>query len=71
MNSYVCVDVYFFVFFCFQFFRMQGKKYRGKEFINIVDVNVDDFISIVDVYKLMIEEQFERMIYKKGDGSFF
>lgn len=44
---------------------MQGKKHRGKESINIVDVNADDFISTVDVHKSMTEEQPERMTHKK------
>jgi proline-rich protein PRCC len=47
---------------------MQGKKHRGKESINIVDVNADDFISTVDVHKSMTEEQPARMSHKKGDG---
>lgn len=47
---------------------MQGKKHRGKESINIVDVNADDFISTVDVHKSMTEEQPERTSHKKGDG---
>lgn len=51
-----------------EFLRMQGKKHRGKESINIVDVNADDFISTVDVHKSMTEEQPERMTHKKGDG---
>lgn len=51
-----------------EFLRMQGKKHRGKESINIVDVNADDFISTVDVHKSMTEEQPERMSHKKGDG---
>lgn len=51
-----------------EFLRMQGKKHRGKESINIVDVNADDFISTVDVHKSMTEEQPDRMSHKKGDG---
>lgn len=51
-----------------EFLRMQGKKHRGKESINIVDVNADDFISTVDVHKSMTEEQPERTSHKKGDG---
>ncbi|XP_052696503.1 proline-rich protein PRCC-like [Crassostrea angulata] len=51
-----------------EFLRMQGKKHRGKESINIVDVNADDFICTVDVHKSMTEEQPERMTHKKGDG---
>lgn len=66
--SHVCVDAHFLASFCFQFLRMQGKKHRGKESINIVDVNADDFISTVDVHKSMTEEQPERTSHKKGDG---
>ena len=47
---------------------MQGKKHRGKESINIVDVSADDFISTVDVHKSMTEEQPVRMAHKKGEG---
>ncbi|XP_078313521.1 proline-rich protein PRCC-like [Crassostrea virginica] len=51
-----------------EFLKMQGKKHRGKESINIVDVSADDFISTVDVHKSMTEEQPVRMAHKKGEG---
>ncbi|XP_046338309.2 proline-rich protein PRCC-like [Haliotis rufescens] len=39
-----------------QFLRLQGKKHRGKEEINIIDANMDDFVSSVDVAKNLTEE---------------
>ncbi|XP_060073608.1 proline-rich protein PRCC-like [Ylistrum balloti] len=51
-----------------EFLRMQGKKQRGKEEINIVDVKADDFISTVDVQKAMSEETKEYASHRKKDG---
>ncbi|OWF46948.1 proline-rich protein PRCC-like [Mizuhopecten yessoensis] len=52
-----------------EFLRMQGKKQRGKEEINIVDVNADDFISAVDIQKAMSEEtKGEYAAHRKKDG---
>ncbi|XP_061164287.1 proline-rich protein PRCC-like [Saccostrea echinata] len=51
-----------------EFLRMQGKKQRGKEAINIVDVNAGDFISTVDVTKSLTEEQPTHLSHKKGEG---
>ncbi|XP_033750507.1 proline-rich protein PRCC-like [Pecten maximus] len=51
-----------------EFLKMQGKKQRGKEEINIVDVNADDFISTVDVQKAMSEETKEYASHRKKDG---
>ncbi|KAL5003955.1 hypothetical protein ScPMuIL_017411 [Solemya velum] len=43
--------------YVFQFLRLQGRQKRGREEINFVDVNADDFISTVDVQKNMSVEQ--------------
>jgi len=51
----------------FQFLKMQGKKHRGKEDINIVDVKADDFISSVELTKGMTEEK-ELRSHRKKDG---
>lgn len=51
-----------------EFLKMQGKKQRGKEEINIVDVNADDFISTVDIQKTMSEETKEYAAHRKKDG---
>ena len=45
---------------------MQGKKARGKEEINIIDVSGDDQMSQVDLMKHMTEEQDMRSYSKKG-----
>ena len=50
----------------FQFLKLQGKPKRGKEEINIMDVNTADFISTVEVTKSLSEEQ-EHRSHKKKD----
>ena len=50
----------------FQFLKMQGKKARGKEEINIIDVHADDQRSEVDLMKHMTEEKDTRSFGKKG-----
>lgn len=49
------------------FLRLQGKKQRGREEINIVDVKADDFIGEVDLMK-NISAETEYVSKKKEDG---
>lgn len=45
---------------------MQGKKARGKEEINVIDVHGDDQRSEVDLMKHISEEKGMRSFSKKG-----
>ena len=51
-----------------QFLRMQGKKFRGKEAINIIDINADDQTVDVDLSKGLSEEKDTRSHSRKKDG---
>lgn len=51
-----------------EFLKMQGKKHRGKEEINIVDVNADDFTAPEDLAKYLSEEQ-SYQSHNKKDGN--
>ncbi len=50
----------------FQFLKLQGKKGRREEMVNIVDVHADDQKSTVDLMKHMTEEKEMRSFSKKG-----
>lgn len=49
-----------------EFLKLQGKPKRGKEEINILDVNTADFTSTAEVTKSLSEEQ-EHRSHKKKD----
>ncbi|CAC5426712.1 PRCC [Mytilus coruscus] len=51
-----------------EFLRLQGKHQRGKEPIQFVDVNADDFISTAEYQKALSEETEYRPSHKKKDG---
>ncbi|CAG2249242.1 PRCC [Mytilus edulis] len=51
-----------------EFLRLQGKHSRGKEPIQFVDVNADDFISTAAYQIALTEETEYRPSHKKGDG---
>ncbi|XP_067665168.1 proline-rich protein PRCC-like [Haliotis asinina] len=52
-----------------QFLRLQGKKHRGKEEINIIDANMDDFVSSVDVAKNLTEESSYQSHHKDNNPT--
>ncbi|XP_063433572.1 proline-rich protein PRCC-like [Mytilus trossulus] len=51
-----------------EFLRLQGKHSRGKEPIQFVDVNADDFISTAAYQIALTEETEYRPSHKKGEG---
>lgn len=51
-----------------QFLRLQGKNQRGKEKINIVDVNTDDFIDPSELTKTLTQEM-PKHSYKKNKDA--
>ena len=54
----------------FQFLRLQGKlQQRGKEEINIIDVNADDFTDPSEITKHLTEEQSYQPHKKDGGPS--
>ncbi|KAH3833282.1 hypothetical protein DPMN_106588 [Dreissena polymorpha] len=50
-----------------EFLRLQGKQKRGREEINIIDVNADDFTDPSEITKHLTEEQSYQSHRKKDD----
>ncbi|WAR00245.1 PRCC-like protein [Mya arenaria] len=50
-----------------EFLRLQGKQQRGREEINIINVNADDFTDPSEIMKNMTEEQSYQSHKKNGD----
>ncbi|XP_045156321.1 proline-rich protein PRCC-like [Mercenaria mercenaria] len=50
-----------------EFLRLQGKKQRGKEEINLIDVNADDYTDPSEVTKYLSEEQTHQSHRKKDN----
>ena len=50
-----------------QFLRLQGRKQRGKEEINLIDVNADDFTDPSEIAKHLSEEQTYQSHRKKDN----